>query len=77
MQPEDEELISTPVSRQDEMMRVAIPGFLRLFVVIMALAESCVTPDPIPEPQITPMAPALPTPVPVREELSPPPPGRT
>ena len=49
MQPEDEELISTPVSRQDEMMRVAIPGFLGLFVVIMALAESCVTPDPIPD----------------------------
>ena len=31
--PEDEELISKPVSRQDEMMRVAIAGFLGLFVV--------------------------------------------
>lgn len=74
MNPEDEELISRPVSRQDEMMRVAIAGFLGLFVVSMALAQSRVTPDPMPEPQFTPMAPALPTPPPVIVELPPPPP---
>lgn len=74
MRPEDEELISKPVSRQDEMMRVAIAGFLGLFVVSMALAQSRMTPEPIPEPPFTPMAPALPTPPPVIAELLPPPP---
>ncbi len=73
MHPEDEKLISKPVSRQDEMMRVAIAGFLGLFVVSMALAQSRQTPEPIPEPQFTPVAPALP-PLPEIVELLPPPP---
>ena len=35
-------------------MRVAIPSFLELFLVIMALAQSRHSPEPIPEPQIIP-----------------------
>ena len=74
MHPEDEKLISKPLSGQDEMMRVAIAGFLGLFVVSMALAQSRQSPEPIPEPQFTPMAPALPpAPPPEIVELLPPP----
>ena len=76
MHPEDEELITKPLSRQDEMMRVAIAGFLGLFVVSMALAQSRQVPEAIPEPQFVPMAPALPpAPLPEIVELPPPPPA--
>lgn len=76
MPPEDEKLISKPVSRQDEMMRVAIAGFLGLFVVSMALAQSRHSPEPIPEPHITPALAELPPPPPpkIAEILPPPPP---
>ena len=76
MHPEDEKLISKPVSRQDEMMRVAIAGFLGLFLVTMAFAQSRQSPEPIPEPQIMPALAELPPPPPpeIAEMLPPPPP---
>ena len=76
MHPEDEKLISKPVSRQDEMMRVAIAGFLGLFLVTMALAQSRHSPEPIPEPQIMPAVtdPPPPPPPEIAEMLPPPPP---
>ena len=54
MHPEDEELITKPLSRQDEMMHVAIAAFLGLFVVSMALAQSRQVTELIPEPQFVP-----------------------
>ncbi len=68
MDPEDEELIAKPVSRQDQMMRAAIAGFLGLFAVTVALAQSR---------QEVPVAPDLepePVPVPVVAQVLPPPP---
>jgi len=75
MHPEDDKLVSKPLSRQDEMMRVAIAGFLGLFLVTMALAQSSSAPEAIPEPHIIPPAAALPPapPPPVIVELQPPP----
>ena len=77
MHTEDDRLVAKPVSRQDEMMRVAIAGFLGLFVVSMALAQSRPSPEPVPEPQLAPAALAeFPPPLPpqVAEFLPPPPP---
>ena len=51
LDPEDEALLGEPVSRHDQMMKVAIAGFLSLLLVTFAVVQSSydvpMAPDPV------------------------------